>query len=253
MEEDGPQIAGLLARARACVAAGVAIPRLSRIVLSGAAFFLTGYLIALVHHQRQIPQLSNDAITYHMPAAVQWLQTGKLGLYETWFYNPANSYSPLAGSTFIAWLIAPLGNYVIARFVQVGPALLLFAAVLLFAPAFIVTSIAVPLGWPRLAYWTARSCWTMEVIQEYGAGAALYGVMTQLHAVLIGVPILQACITLSGGRYRGLLIRKEAKPHGSMRIIEGEIDPDEPVIIIDDSIVSGRTFWEAHRRLHGIA
>jgi AMMECR1 domain-containing protein/orotate phosphoribosyltransferase len=66
---------------------------------------------------------------------------------------------------------------------------------------------------------------------------------------LIGVPILQACIMLSGGRYRGLLVRKEAKAHGAMRIIEGEIDPKEPVILIDDSIVSGRTFWEGCRRL----
>jgi orotate phosphoribosyltransferase len=66
---------------------------------------------------------------------------------------------------------------------------------------------------------------------------------------LIGVPILQSCIVQSGGCYRGLLIRKEAKAHGSMRVIEGEIDPDEPVIMVDDSIVSGRTFWEGCRRL----
>ncbi len=66
---------------------------------------------------------------------------------------------------------------------------------------------------------------------------------------LIGVPILQSCVTLSGGRYKGLLIRKEQKTHGSMRVIEGEIDPDEPVILIDDSIVSGTAFWEGCRRL----
>jgi AMMECR1 domain-containing protein/orotate phosphoribosyltransferase len=66
---------------------------------------------------------------------------------------------------------------------------------------------------------------------------------------LIGVPILQSCILQSGGRYRGLLIRKDAKPHGSMRVIEGEIDPDEPVILLDDSIVSGKTFWEGCHRL----
>lgn len=75
-----------------------------------------------------------------------------------------------------------------------------------------------------------------------GRQLATYGV--------IGVPILQSCILLSGGKYRGLLIRKEAKPYGSMRVIEGEIDPDEPVIIIDDSIVSGRAFFEACKRLH---
>ncbi|HJT52687.1 MAG TPA: AMMECR1 domain-containing protein [Candidatus Angelobacter sp.] len=68
---------------------------------------------------------------------------------------------------------------------------------------------------------------------------------------LIGVPLVQSCILQSKGRYRGLLIRKEAKPHGSMRVIEGEIDPDEPVIVVDDSIVSGRTFFEAVMRLQG--
>jgi hypothetical protein len=59
----------------------------------------------------------------------------------------------------------------------VGGALFLFAVVLLFAPAFVITRTAVPLGWPRLAYWTARYCRPMEVIGEYGAGAALYGAL----------------------------------------------------------------------------
>src|SRR6185503_2634809 len=74
--------------------------------------------------------ISSDALTYHLPAAVQWLQSGRLSLYESWFYNPANSYSPLAGSTFIAWLMAPMGNDVLARFVQVGPLILLFVALI---------------------------------------------------------------------------------------------------------------------------
>jgi AMMECR1 domain-containing protein/orotate phosphoribosyltransferase len=66
---------------------------------------------------------------------------------------------------------------------------------------------------------------------------------------LIGVPILQSCILQSHGRYRGLLIRKEAKAHGALRVIEGEIDPDEPVVLVDDSIASGTTFWEGCKRL----
>lgn len=61
---------------------------------------------------------------------------------------------------------------------------------------------------------------------------------------LIGVPILQSCILQSGGRYRGLLVRKEAKAHGAMRLIEGDIDPYEPVILVDDSIASGSSFWK---------
>jgi len=66
---------------------------------------------------------------------------------------------------------------------------------------------------------------------------------------LIGVPILQACIQQSGGRYHGLLVRKEAKAHGSMRLIEGEIDPYEPVILVDDSIASGNSFWKGCEHL----
>jgi AMMECR1 domain-containing protein/orotate phosphoribosyltransferase len=66
---------------------------------------------------------------------------------------------------------------------------------------------------------------------------------------LIGVPILQSCILQSGGRYRGLLVRKEAKTHGAMRVIEGEIDPYEPVILVDDSIASGNSFWKGCEHL----
>lgn len=67
--------------------------------------------------------LSNDAMTYHFPAATQWLQRGRIELFQTWFFNPANTYSPLAGSVFITWLMIPFGNDVMARFVEV-PALL---------------------------------------------------------------------------------------------------------------------------------
>jgi orotate phosphoribosyltransferase len=66
---------------------------------------------------------------------------------------------------------------------------------------------------------------------------------------LIGVPVLQSCILQSGGQYRGLLVRRDAKPYGAMRIIEGEIDPREPVIVVDDSIASGTSFGEARERL----
>jgi len=56
---------------------------------------------------------------------------------------------------------------------------------------------------------------------------------------LTAVPILQSVILQSGGKYHGLLIRRERKPHGSQKLIEGRIDPDEPVILIEDSIASG--------------
>ena len=61
---------------------------------------------------------------------------------------------------------------------------------------------------------------------------------------LTGIPILESCIVQSGGRYRGLIVRKERKQHGSLKLIEGRIDPDEPTILIDDSISSGMSMEE---------
>jgi hypothetical protein len=106
------------------------LQRRHRVLAAGAIMFVVGYLASLIYHQRPLPVISNDAITYHLPAAVQWLQTGRIGLYEAWYYNPANSYSPLGGSAFVAWLIAPLQNDSIARFVAVGPLLMLMIAML---------------------------------------------------------------------------------------------------------------------------
>jgi orotate phosphoribosyltransferase/AMMECR1 domain-containing protein len=65
---------------------------------------------------------------------------------------------------------------------------------------------------------------------------------------LTGVPLLQGCV-LAGGDYRGALIRKEAKKHGSCKLIEGDLDPVEPVVIIDDSISSGLSTWTCADRL----
>ena len=56
---------------------------------------------------------------------------------------------------------------------------------------------------------------------------------------LTAVPILQSAILQSEGYYHGLLVRRERKPHGSQKLIEGRIDLDEPVILIEDSIASG--------------
>jgi orotate phosphoribosyltransferase/AMMECR1 domain-containing protein len=56
---------------------------------------------------------------------------------------------------------------------------------------------------------------------------------------LTAVPILNSVIMQSGGRYHGLLVRQQRKQHGSLKLIEGPIDLDEPTIVIDDSISSG--------------
>ena len=99
-------------------------------------------------------------------------------------------------------------------------------------------SLAVTLS-PRGAELAGRC--VLELLKQFdGRQLATYG--------LTGVPILQSCI-LQDDNYRGLLVRKERKQHGSLKLIEGEIDLAEPVILIDDSVSSGMSMEEATERL----
>jgi hypothetical protein len=98
-------------------------------ILIGILFYV-GMMGKLVVAQRLMPLTDADAITYHVPVAVQWLQSGRLNLVPLWFFNPANTYSPLAGSTFIFWLMAPLHSDALLRFVQAPAILLLLAAMI---------------------------------------------------------------------------------------------------------------------------
>lgn len=59
-----------------------------------------------------------------------------------------------------------------------------------------------------------------------------------------GIPLMQSVILQSGNRYHGLIVRKEKKAHGSVKRIEGRIDPAEPVILLDDSVSSGLSMRE---------
>jgi AMMECR1 domain-containing protein/orotate phosphoribosyltransferase len=100
-------------------------------------------------------------------------------------------------------------------------------------------SLAVTLS-PRGAELAGRCM--LELLKRFdGRQIATYG--------LTAVPILQSCILQSGGRYRGLLVRKERKKHGSLKLIEGPIDPGEPTVLLDDSISSGTSMEEATERL----
>jgi len=85
----------------------------------------------------------------------------------------------------------------------------------------------------------------LDLLEKFdGRQLATYG--------LTGVPIVQSCINLSRGRYHGLLIRKERKAHGSLKLIEGPIDYNEPTILIDDSISSGMSVTEGCKRLEEV-
>jgi hypothetical protein len=99
------------------------------LTLISCAVFVVAYLVAHGLTDRWRPPLITDALVYHLPTAVQWIQTGRLGLYPTWYWNPAATYSPATSSTFMAWLMAPTGNDVFVRFVQGPPLVLIFLLV----------------------------------------------------------------------------------------------------------------------------
>ena len=87
------------------------------------------------------------------------------------------------------------------------------------------------------------------------AGLALLKLLSRFEGTQIatyglnGTPLMHSCLQQSGGKYRGLLVRKDRKAYGSTKLIEGQLDPAEPVVIVDDSISSGTAMFEACERL----
>jgi orotate phosphoribosyltransferase len=60
------------------------------------------------------------------------------------------------------------------------------------------------------------------------------------------------CSVLSASHdptFKGGLIREERKEHGRRRLIEGPLDPDAPVVLLDDILNSGRSASKALNRL----
>jgi orotate phosphoribosyltransferase len=55
-------------------------------------------------------------------------------------------------------------------------------------------------------------------------------------------PITAAIITMAGVRglpLKGILVRKEAKGHGTERYIEGPVSPGDDVVIVEDVVTTG--------------
>ncbi len=100
-----------------------------RLGLLGCGIFVMAYLGGFVWVQRFTPPVATDALVYHLPTAVQWIQTGRLDIYPSWYWNPAASYSPATGSTFMAWWMCLANNDVFVRFVQIPPLLFIFVLV----------------------------------------------------------------------------------------------------------------------------
>lgn len=84
-------------------------------------------------------------------------------------------------------------------------------------------------------------CLLEELAKFEATQIATYGVTA--------IPLMQACITHGGGKYTGLVVRKEPKGYGAGKIIEGAIDPSKPVVILDDSIASGSSIFRCVEKL----
>lgn len=58
---------------------------------------------------------------------------------------------------------------------------------------------------------------------------------------------LVASVVASGGSppFMGGYVREERKPHGRRRLVEGPVQRDRPVVILDDILNSGRSAWKA--------
>jgi hypothetical protein len=110
-------------------------PRIENLTVIACLLFIAGYFLALLYALGGASLVGDDALTYHLPAAGFWLQTHRIGLYNTWFFNPANTYSPLAGSTFLAWLIAPIGADQLANFAQMPALIFIFFGIVQIARA----------------------------------------------------------------------------------------------------------------------
>jgi orotate phosphoribosyltransferase len=53
---------------------------------------------------------------------------------------------------------------------------------------------------------------------------------------------------------RGFIVRKEAKAHGTGRMVEGPVEPGEKVVIVEDVVTTGGSSLAAieHCRQHGL-
>jgi orotate phosphoribosyltransferase len=62
-------------------------------------------------------------------------------------------------------------------------------------------------------------------------------------------PIVGATLAVAGGRglgrLRGFLVRKEAKGHGTGQVVEGPIEPNSAVAIVDDVATTGGSAFQA--------
>ncbi len=74
--------------------------------------------------------------------------------------------------------------------------------------------------------------------------------ITAVGGLTIGAdPIVGATLALAAGRgligWRGFLVRKEAKTHGTGKLVEGSLEPGTTVAIVDDVATTGGSSFQA--------
>jgi orotate phosphoribosyltransferase len=93
-----------------------------------------------------------------------------------------------------------------------------------------------------------------EMFNEVGSVLAKRLREKEVHQVAgfgFGAYALVCSVLSVGGEptFQGGLIREERKEHGRRRLIEGPLDPSEPVVLLDDILNSGRSASKALNRL----
>ena len=64
-------------------------------------------------------------------------------------------------------------------------------------------------------------------------------------------PITGAILTIAGGEQlplRGVIVRKEAKAHGTGRMVEGPVEPGDTIVIVEDVVTTGGSSLAAIER-----
>ena len=88
----------------------------------------------------------------------------------------------------------------------------------------------------------------IDTIKEHAPDATAVGGLT-----LGADPIISPIVLLSGGTsqpLKGLIVRKEKKPHGTKKWIEGPEPDSVEVVVVDDVVTSGQSVSLAVERLH---
>ena len=94
----------------------------------------------------------------------------------------------------------------------------------------------------------------LEVLDDLVANAS---VVVAVGGLTMGAdPIVGATLAVAGARglnrWRGFLVRKEAKQHGTGRLIEGPLDPTDLVVIVDDVATTGGSSLQAVEAVQAI-